>query len=642
MTEERNPSPGTVERLRIPLEPPRYGRSGTVVAVLSSLAYWSLLLGVTYAFAANDVFEQSVLLLLLMLIPGIAIGRIALRRLLSGRGVSDIELHEAFARLPRGSVGTRTVDMPYSEVGAIHVRGRPPRRWAVVAGPPGSFVFPEGRFASADHFELFVMDLRRRIRSQPDGEMQLKRIDMNSKLTRVTLGRSVRVTYALVLAIAVVFVFELATGALEDLFALVRYGANAAALVQDGQLYRLVTANFLHASWLHIYLNAAALISLGVVVERLLGGARFVVVYLASAVGGSAVSAAVAQGILSVAASTAIFGVLGALFVVNVAYRKSLPQAFRQSARWWIFILGINGALPLVVPQIDVGAHAGGFLAGAAVTLAFVNRLDVRDLLTQAPGRPARLAAVFCVLVTLAGLAIGVKEALTPNERNQQLLLESYVARDDLPPDALNTMAWFVVSQGRPAESTVAVARRAAERALAGELSSAAERAAILDTLATATYLLGDFAEAAEIERRSIAAEDRPLLWSQLARFELARFEREGPTSPGPVATMTAVLGEGRTTLRLDLDGPLSGGGQAFAVAIDRGAPIGHVRVRLPPTHPLELTWDDPACPCNAWPASVQLAVTRIDAEAAGPVTWTVSSFDPEVTGLPKYGDVVR
>src|SRR5690606_35881372 len=95
--------------------------------------------------------------------------------------------------------------------------------------------------------------------------------------------------------------------------------------VEQGEWYRMITAAFLHEQVWHIGLNMLALWILGSSLEPVMGRWRFLLLYLLSALGGSAASllvmptvdvAAGVAGQIGYGASGAVFGLFGALFVI--------------------------------------------------------------------------------------------------------------------------------------------------------------------------------------------------------------------------------------------------------------------------------------------------------------------------------------
>jgi membrane associated rhomboid family serine protease len=145
---------------------------------------------------------------------------------------------------------------------------------------------------------------------------------------------------------------------------LVDFGMLGVAIAA-GEWWRLLTAPFLHAGLWHVGLNMFALWVLGSQLEPLLGRWRFVTVYLLSALGGATASYVFsAPTALSVGASGAVFGLLGAFFV-------ALRRLDRDTSGV-VALLAVNVALGFVFPGIDWRAHLGGLLVGALVTTGFV------------------------------------------------------------------------------------------------------------------------------------------------------------------------------------------------------------------------------------------------------------------------------
>ncbi len=207
--------------------------------------------------------------------------------------------------------------------------------------------------------------------------------------------------------IALVFLGEAIWGGTEFIPTLVRMGANDARALA-GEPWRLLSATWLHAGMLHVVVNGFALYSMGGFVERLLGWRRFVVLYVAAALGGGIASAVFARAALSVGASGAVFGLLGA--AAALAFRPSgliPPSAVAGLRRSAIVNLLANLAISLAVPEIDIMAHAGGALIGAALVFT-------RAIL---PGRQAgvghgelrmTMAAVFAIALSVSALGIAL------------------------------------------------------------------------------------------------------------------------------------------------------------------------------------------------------------------------------------------
>lgn len=171
------------------------------------------------------------------------------------------------------------------------------------------------------------------------------------------------VTTLLLLAIGAVFVLEILQGGLQDARTLIDLGANYAPGVADGELWRLVTSLFLHGGLLHLLVNGWALYQLGTLMEVLVGSRRFAGVYFTTGIGASVASFFFSRG-LSVGASGAIFGILGALLTFLYRRRDRLHPRARSLMMQLLFWAGINVFLGFTVPAIDNAAHLGGLGIG--------------------------------------------------------------------------------------------------------------------------------------------------------------------------------------------------------------------------------------------------------------------------------------
>jgi membrane associated rhomboid family serine protease len=164
------------------------------------------------------------------------------------------------------------------------------------------------------------------------------------------------VTYVLIGINVLAFLWQLSVG-----IAVTATNHGLAPLaVANGDWSRLVTAVFLHGSFLHLAFNMYVLFVIGRQLEEMLGSARFIVLYSLSALGGVAASFAFSNpAIVSVGASGAIFGLMGGLLVAGKRLRYDVTQV--------LILIAINVGIGFVVPNIDWRAHLGGLLAGLAV-----------------------------------------------------------------------------------------------------------------------------------------------------------------------------------------------------------------------------------------------------------------------------------
>jgi membrane associated rhomboid family serine protease len=135
-------------------------------------------------------------------------------------------------------------------------------------------------------------------------------------------------------------------------------------LVDHGDWWRLITSAFLHASVIHIAFNMLALWWLGAPVEMALGRLRFIGLYLVSGLSGAAGALVADPNAVTVGASGAIFGLLGAGLILEW-------QATGSIAGNYLTLILINLAISFAVPGISIGGHVGGLIGGILATLAF-------------------------------------------------------------------------------------------------------------------------------------------------------------------------------------------------------------------------------------------------------------------------------
>jgi len=122
------------------------------------------------------------------------------------------------------------------------------------------------------------------------------------------------VTPALAAAYLAVFIGLLSgSAASDDPATLVSWGASFGPQTTNGEWWRLVTSTFVHSSVLHLAVNLAALISLGLVLERLVGHFTFAAVYSVAAVFAGVASLSVSSVSIIAGGSAAIFGLYGLL-----------------------------------------------------------------------------------------------------------------------------------------------------------------------------------------------------------------------------------------------------------------------------------------------------------------------------------------
>jgi len=195
------------------------------------------------------------------------------------------------------------------------------------------------------------------------------------------------VTYTLIFINVVIFLIRATSPRLDE--QILVWGANnSTAVLVNGEIYRLLSSMFLHASIFanqfgayalensaHLIFNMYALYIIGRQVERLFGHVRFGLIYLLGGLGGSVLSVALSgPNSYSVGASGAVFAIFAAEFIYLYQHRKLLGPRGRAQMQNLIFLAvvefligGLTGFGGAAV-QIDNWAHLGGMIGGLALT----------------------------------------------------------------------------------------------------------------------------------------------------------------------------------------------------------------------------------------------------------------------------------
>lgn len=191
------------------------------------------------------------------------------------------------------------------------------------------------------------------------------------------------------------------------------FGASGAIpIFEQGRWWTVLSAAWLHGNLLHLAFNGVWIYQLGLAVEQVYGSGRFVLLYISSAVVGALLTATVRafgphlprilQGApISVGASGAVFGLLGALVVYG--QRAKRPQIQRQAFSYAIVLFGLG----LITPNVDNWGHLGGFVAGYG--LAQQKRFNPLQPECSDPVGWAIAALLLTLLSILASIGLGLR-----------------------------------------------------------------------------------------------------------------------------------------------------------------------------------------------------------------------------------------
>jgi membrane associated rhomboid family serine protease len=134
--------------------------------------------------------------------------------------------------------------------------------------------------------------------------------------------------------------------------------------VSQDEWWRLITAAFLHYGILHLGMNMLVLWIIGPPLEEYFGHGRYLLVYIVSGLAGSAGALVWSPNALTVGASGAIWGIMGAALIL-------------EARRTYVFggqamgLVVFNLAITFLIPGISIGGHIGGLIGGGLCALAF-------------------------------------------------------------------------------------------------------------------------------------------------------------------------------------------------------------------------------------------------------------------------------
>ena len=212
-----------------------------------------------------------------------------------------------------------------------------------------------------------------------------------------------RLTYMLIfINILMFFALETSGGSM-NIENLIQFGAKYNAAIVEGEWWRIVTSMFLHIGLLHLMMNMVAIYYLGIIVERIYGSLRFLFIYFLAGIGGGLASFGLNEQIAA-GASGALFGLFGALLFFGVIYKKIFLETMGINL---LIILSINIIISLTIPQIDIGAHIGGLIAGfiSSVICYLPRKTNVRFQI---------LALVIYILFVVTFIIVGIQNSNQP------------------------------------------------------------------------------------------------------------------------------------------------------------------------------------------------------------------------------------
>eukprot|EP01111_Echinosteliopsis_oligospora_P004882 TRINITY_DN1799_c0_g1_i1.p1 TRINITY_DN1799_c0_g1~~TRINITY_DN1799_c0_g1_i1.p1 ORF type:complete len:335 (-),score=61.31 TRINITY_DN1799_c0_g1_i1:27-1031(-) len=224
----------------------------------------------------------------------------------------------------------------------------------------------------------------------------------------------VKMTQSFMFAISVVqiimFIVELSMGGVVPSSENPMIGPSSMTLIKIGakwgygerykyEIYRFVSPIFLHAGFIHIFLNLFSQLRYGLYLERQWGIPQTALIYFISGIGGCVLSSAVQPMSISVGASGAILGLQGANLAQIIWYSAHIDERQRRSSLIQCVMVIVMTMLFSTVPFIDWSGHLGGILVGFLVGCVIFGRMSsTTKIKTYVPIIGVVLCSIFFLL----------------------------------------------------------------------------------------------------------------------------------------------------------------------------------------------------------------------------------------------------
>lgn len=230
---------------------------------------------------------------------------------------------------------------------------------------------------------------------------------MQQQVRPVRLNRSRPViTIGAIIVLGVIFVLDMASRlffSLGNYGLLTLYGMKVNTLISQGQWWRLLAANFLHADIMHIATNCLGLYIWGRYIEAFYGKGKYTAILLLSGLTCTAASYAFTTN-PSLGASGMIFGLYGAMLGIRKFDKHLFNAVF--GIQLLVFI-GISVFWGFTTSYIDNFGHIGG-LVGGFLAARMLGMLGESSTVTRRILYAAGYTLFFslCVYIGYAGLSL--------------------------------------------------------------------------------------------------------------------------------------------------------------------------------------------------------------------------------------------
>jgi rhomboid protease GluP len=213
-----------------------------------------------------------------------------------------------------------------------------------------------------------------------------------------------------------------------------RWGSNDGLLTLSGHYWRVISSLFVHANSIHLAVNMIFLWGFGNHLDRILGRARALAIYLLTGAAASLVSVGWHPAMNSMGASGAVYGQAGVLLSLLGFAKLSLPRRDNRGILLWVafLITPIELAFGSFSKDIDKGinhvAHLGGFVSGLAIgaLLAWTFRTSPAE---RAVRQRRLLACTALALVVMFAAVVRLRSNAVEQDRAMRARIDEQALR---------------------------------------------------------------------------------------------------------------------------------------------------------------------------------------------------------------------
>ncbi len=311
----------------------------------------------------------------------------------------------------------------------------------------------------------------------------------------------------------------------DSVFELLRSGGLNRYLFASGEYFRLTSSVFLHLNLFHLLVNLFTLMVFGNLIEHIILRINLIGLFLLSGVISSLLSLIQGRYAVTLGASGAIYGVIGAYIYIRIKYSNILPSFIHLQQGWVLFLIfSVNMLYSLLNSNVNFICHLGGLVTGfiyTAVLSGYKNH-NVRKL-----GDRSRISGglliilMFLYIYNFISLADFIQLHQDPEDYRKHFI-QSVLSEGNAEPSdqVINLVSYYIANQKNASVNELYKARSKMEPIV----KKRPKNHQCMDTLALIYFRSGLIGEAVEMEKQALALKDIQEYKLRLKEFEKYKY----------------------------------------------------------------------------------------------------------------------